>query len=547
MKLRARFLLPLLGLLACGGEEAQSSDTRLPPKSQGGASGSGGQGGGGGTAGAAGQGGNGGGIQTGGQAGSASCQDGNPCKDDDGKAGLCAGGTCCQASLACGPLCCGAGQVCSFQQCITPGASCRDASDCGEGAYCETALGSSGSSGQGGGGAGGEAGACAAQPGPAGRCLPLPPLCGAGEGGGGGPLTCLSQCELKPESKPFEVELKYAWGGEVEPPYASDVMMTPIVIQLDDDDCDGKVTARDIPEIVFTTFAGGKYQEAGTVHAISIVGGQFVEKWSVPGVIAAAAELAAGNIDGEPGNEVIACGSDKHTYALRGDGTTLWKSSEEAPCRMPGIADLDQDGFPEVITLTAVLDGRTGAVKHKLASGGGYFAVSDADGDGKLDIVSSSRILKADGTVVADTELPGSWNAIGDLDLDGVPEIIGANPANHAVTVWHHDASAPGKFKIIRAALDINAPFDPNGCGSPPPAGYPGGGPPTVADFNGDGTPDLALAGGLGYVILDGKKVMDPAIPDSQTFLWTQDTQDCSSAATGSSIFDFNGDGKAEV
>jgi hypothetical protein len=68
-----------------------------------------------------------------------------------------------------------------------------------------------------------------------------------------------------------------------------------------------------------------------------------------------------------------------------------------------------------------------------------------------------------------------------------------------------------------------------------------------VADFNGDGFPDLALAGGLGYVILDGKKVMDPSVPDNQTFLWTQDTQDCSSAATGSSIFDFNGDGKAEV
>ena len=40
---------------------------------------------------------------------------------------------------------------------------------------------------------------------------------------------------------------------------------------------------------------------------------------------------------------------------------------------------------------------------------------------------------------------------------------------------------------------------------------------------------------------------MDPAVADDQTFLWIKQTQDCSSAATGSSVFDFEGDGKAEV
>jgi hypothetical protein len=379
--------------------------------------------------------------------------------------------------------------------------------------------------------------------------LPLPPVCSEGENGQGpnGQITCLQACEVKPAPKPFEVELKYAWGGEVTPPYASDVMMTPIVIQLDDDDCDGKVTERDIPEIVFTTFASGAYTQAGTLHAISIVGGQFVEKWSVPGVIAAAGELAAGDIDGEPGNEVVGCGKDGFLYAYKGDGSLLWKSPEPFPCRIPSIADLDQDGQPEVIDAGGIVDGKTGVSKGNFVAGGGCVLLSDADGDGKLDIVSSSRILKADGTVVANTELPGSCNAIGDLDKDGIPEIIGANPGKHAISVWHYDPTAPGNFKIIRAALDINTPFPPDGCGSVPPAGYPGGGPPTVADFNGDGFPDLALAGGLGYVVFDGKKVMDPAIPDNETFLWTQDTQDCSSAATGSSIFDFNGDGKAEV
>jgi hypothetical protein len=40
---------------------------------------------------------------------------------------------------------------------------------------------------------------------------------------------------------------------------------------------------------------------------------------------------------------------------------------------------------------------------------------------------------------------------------------------------------------------------------------------------------------------------MNPALPPSATVLWTVSTTDCSSAMTGSSVFDFDGDGKAEV
>jgi hypothetical protein len=50
-------------------------------------------------------------------------------------------------------------------------------------------------------------------------------------------------------------------------------MMTPIVIQLDDDNCDGKVNEKDIPEIVFSTFTGGAYFKQGTLHAISMIDG----------------------------------------------------------------------------------------------------------------------------------------------------------------------------------------------------------------------------------------------------------------------------------
>ena len=71
-----------------------------------------------------------------------------------------------------------------------------------------------------------------------------------------------------------------------------------------------------------------------------------------------------------------------------------------------------------------------------------------------------------------------------------------------------------------------------------------GGGAPTVGDFNADGVPDVALAGGVGYAVFDGSKLVGNA---PNPLLWAKQTHDCSSASTGSSIFDFNGDGQAEV
>jgi hypothetical protein len=173
--------------------------------------------------------------------------------------------------------------------------------------------------------------------------------------------------------------------------------------------------------------------------------------------------------------------------------------------------------------------------------------VSDVDGDGKLDVVTGSRAYRADGTLIADTAVVGTYVAVGDLDKDGVPEIVAANTNNHTLVVWHLDPTAPGGFKIIRQGIDINGTLDPNLCAAGSAGNTKGGGPPTIADFNGDGTPDVALAGGVGYAVFDGTKLMDPLIVGVDTFLWIKQTQDCSSAATGSSVFDFEGDGKAEV
>jgi hypothetical protein len=355
----------------------------------------------------------------------------------------------------------------------------------------------------------------------------------------------LEKCEYR-TSGTFQPTLKFAWGGQVTAPFSTDVMMAPVVIQLDDDNCDGKINENDIPEIVFTSFTGGDYQHNGTLHAISIVGGKVVEKWSKPGEVFPQFQLAAGDIDAKAGNEVVACGTDGTVHAYRGDGSLLWKSAALS-CYMPAVADLDADGKPEVIVEGAILDGASGATKATFTPAmAGTFAVSDIDGDGALDVVSASQAYHADGKMFVDTGAPGAWPGIGDFDKDGKPEVVAVFTSSHLVSFWHYDGAQAAKFSWVRRDIDINGTLVQH-C-PPDSTGFTeGGGPPTVADFDGDGVPDVALAGGIGYTVLSGARLVNPALPASATVLWTTATTDCSSADTGSSVFDFDGDGKAEV
>jgi len=451
---------------------------------------------------------------------------------------VCIGGECCPTEdRTCGDICCPDGGFCSFNTCVTPGDTCIDASECVDDEYCEYSLGEPEMMG----------GMCQGGVTPAtGKCLPAPPECLDGQDPGD-PPTCLSKCEYKPPPGAFTPVVKYHWDK-------GDVMMTPIVVQLDDDNCDLIVDERDIPEIVFSTFADGDYTNNGTIHVISIVDGQIVEKWTYNDAlvdpIAPGRELAGGDIDAVPGNEVVATTTTGKVIAFRGDGSILWTSPAQGSGVFVSITDLDQDGVPEVLTPSAVLDGKTGAIETVLP--GGYVnTAADLDGDGQLDIVHAQGAYNAAGGVLATTGLEGAWSAVADLDLDGKAEVAtianGGALLPHHLIIWRHDPMAANGVQILRAGIDINGALSPDLCPVGSAGNTVGGGPQTIADFNGDGTPDVAVAGGVGYAVFDGKKLMDPNVPDADTFLWIKQTQDCSSAATGSSVFDFDGDGSAEV
>jgi hypothetical protein len=86
------------------------------------------------------------------------------------------------------------------------------------------------------------------------------------------------------------------------------------------------------------------------------------------------------------------------------------------------------------------------------------------------------------------------------------------------------------------------------------PIAIPGGGnggPPTIADFDGDGRPEFATAAAHSYTVYDLDCSPSPvgtcASGGTDCVLWSQPNQDLSSNVTGSSVFDFEGDGRAEV
>jgi hypothetical protein len=492
-----------------------------------------------------------------------SCPSGTTCGDG----GVCAGGSCCAVERACGDACCGGSQICSFQKCVTPGGPCIESSDCAPNEYCDPSLGSND------GGAPLEAGCSGGKAPPQGRCLPKPPICSGDGGTDGGTGSCLDKCEYVPPTTKFDPVVKYAWGGNVTPPYASDVMMAPIVTQLDDDDCDGKITGEDIPDIVFSTFANGAYYKQGTLHAITIKNGAVSDKWSVPNAVQPGGGLASGDLTGDGVPEIVGCmdpgpsgnsccdalAQNTGVVAYDAKGKVVWTQPDTTKVHCgyaaPAIGDLDGDGTPEVVVGLTILDGKTGAIKKELDPGTTWgariTALSDVDGDGLLDVVDGQRAYKATGAVIWDLRtgpdaIPFGYPAVGDFDKDQKPEVvIVASGGPHRAYVVKYDPQQASGAAIVRRDIDIN-----NGVSTATfcNAGSEyGGGPPTIADFDGDGTPDVGVAGAVGYVVLSGAAIVNKNLTNAQTILWFKTTHDCSSAVTGSSVFDFNGDGKAEV
>lgn len=330
-------------------------------------------------------------------------------------------------------------------------------------------------------------------------------------------------CAYRPGVGDFNPVLEWEWTGGTDNAGSRQVMMTPAVIDLD---------GNGVPDLVFSTYSNSEYETNGHLRAVrGDTGEELFTVTAAPYDVAGDGSVAVGDIDADGRPEIIAVHeSGNSLIAFEDDGSFKWRSPAlPNDIRWGGasLADLDADGVPEVIVGCAVLE-HTGKLRwtapaHARGCGdngvGPLSLVADLDMDGSPEIVAGRMAYRADGKVYWTAKAPNDgFNALGNFDDDPYPEVVLVS--NGQVFLFEHD----GKPKWGPVTL---------------PGGKlkGGGGPPTVADVDGDGRPEIGVAGGRAYTIIE----------TNGRIKWTQTTQDFSSSRTGSSVFDFEGDGQAEV
>jgi hypothetical protein len=491
---------------------------------------------------------------------------GGPDCGDESCAGERCGGVCCEGETPrCGPggqcvpdcegqgelcgealdACCASGDVCVFGACRTPGAACAGPSDCDFGEYCDAGLE---------------------------RCMPNDFPDG-------------QICEIDYDFDPFEIEELWHWSGiALGDRFYVHVQSIPVTADM---------TGDGTPEVVITPYHQSD-QHRGILVVVDGVTGDtlyYNDRRSFAGQGHAAVADVTG--DGRP-EIAVNLGIDHGGVALV-ENPINCPDPEEDPddCirwevrsgtlsglitgNAPLFADLRGDGSAQVIVGTTVIDALTGEViadgstssrAHNGLETWGAAVVADLDGDGTLELLTGDCAWKVDfdeGALVeywCNDEFGNGIPAVADIvrsgGREGLPEV--AVVRNGVLRILD------GQSGETLHAIDV--------------PGGGAGGPPNIADFDGDGTVEIGLPGIQCYSVFDLaclEESEEPGACERPTFpdctpgaplpdgcrvdpcddpaltggagngvLWSIEVQD-RSQTTGSSVFDFQGNGRSEV
>jgi hypothetical protein len=326
------------------------------------------------------------------------------------------------------------------------------------------------------------------------------------------------RCVAIPDIRTFKPVLKWAWSESALLPNHIQVMSIPIVAPLEDTNGDGKIDAKDTPAVIFNTFSGSLYDRDGVLRAVSGRDGH--ELWTVTDPAYrtnGTGSIAAADIDGDGRVEIIVPANGGGVLAFEHDGTFKWRSSQSI---LPGwggaaIADLEGDGSPEIIIGPTVLNNDGTLRWQGGGSDGSYLSIAaDLNLDGKMEVIAGATAYTHTGQILWRNNVADGFAAVGNFNEDPYPEVVGVG--NSRVALFDHNGAVLWGPVFIPGA---------------------GGGMPTIGDIDGDGLPEIGVAGGSRYVVFTPQG----------SILWTSPTQDLSSMITGSSAFDFDGDGQVEV
>jgi len=337
-----------------------------------------------------------------------------------------------------------------------------------------------------------------------------------------------------PERGTFTPRTKWHWLAPLgDPGYQlRTVMSTPVVVPLYDTNMDGAINVEDDSAVVFIS---GDDSGGGLLRAIWAKNGAHI--WTVGNAewrTAYASSLSAADIDGDGEIEILAISKDNYDLmAFSHEGELEWRRDVEwqyfpdehlAFWGGVSIADLEGDGIVDILAGNSVFYGdgtprwnRNGSTGCNGCSTGPISFAVDLDLDGYQEVIAGGAAYTYDGQIVFDNG--EGFSAVGNFDDDDFPEIVVVRSQN--VYLYEHDGSPKW-----------DQPFTLPGSGS---KNY--GGAPVVADMDGDGYPEIGVAGARYYVAINrfGQR------------LWRKTVSDTSSGRTGSTVFDFEGDGKAEV
>ncbi len=467
----------------------------------------------------------------------------------------CVQGTCvetCESGVRCGAdfaACCASEEVCLALACIEPGPICGDSYDCMPGEFCETTIG---------------------------HCLPQP-----------NPLLC----EVKPDFSALDVTVESFLDRTGAGDFNEEIISIPVVADIDGDGFpevvvsmsqqEGTGTAgfvpgrivvldgRDVSVVEQGPFAHNPNEGSYGSHGRATMALADVNGDGLPDIIFAARPT------GGPTGAGLA--SDVGPIvAMDYQGNLIWTSHTPAG-QMTGYdavnaavtaVNLDADPESEIV-IGGVLIDHDGTVLADVGAGvhegsnqsylGGISAVADLDNDGMPEIITGKNAWKVSITAgtpaVATVSLfwtsPGAdgYPGVADFDGDQMPEVVVVGDSTLRVINGQDGTPWCGKENCSNSG-EATQPIELLGG-----TAFNRGGPPTIADFDNDGRVEVGVAGGSAYTVYDvhrPNEVLDLYIglaPASGAIFprWTQPTSDASSNSTGSSVFDFQGDGEAEV
>ena len=323
--------------------------------------------------------------------------------------------------------------------------------------------------------------------------------------------------------------------------WSGDVWHTPVVVQLTDDNGDGRIDASDDVDVAFLT----SEPSPSPVKAYVVLDGATgLEHWRQPnGSHVTVAGLAVGDIDADGFVEFVATNRWGGGSFVRPeirvsehDGSLTWSETigfdEDDQC-LPALADLDQDGIVELIASCYYRSGERGGSVWVFRPDGTLawwqllgndcgrpcppLAADLVPGEPGLEVLTGKSCFAADGrTLWQDREGVNGCAGLGDLDGDGQVEVVDVFEGSISV-LRAEDGQLLGATSFL--SWHTRAPL--------------------LADIDGDGSAE---------VVVSGDDVMSAYDWDGSALQlkWTVPVVDGSCCMTASA-YDFDCDGAAEV